>query len=106
LIIILNLLSLNTLTHSLIKLTMPLHPEDIEYSEKYYDSDYEYRHVLLNAAAYRALRVVGEGRLLTEDEWRHLGVQQSDGWEHYMVFDPEPWVLLFRRPLPLELQLT
>jgi cyclin-dependent kinase regulatory subunit CKS1 len=24
-------------------------------------------------------------RLLSEDEWRALGVQQSRGWEHYAV---------------------
>jgi cyclin-dependent kinase regulatory subunit CKS1 len=64
-------------------------------------------------------------RLLTEQEWRHLGVQQSRGWVHYAihkyaiqtvpsVYDlwscspffayctcsrPEPHILLFRRPL-------
>jgi len=32
-------------------------------------------------------------------EWRGLGVQQSRGWQHYQVHQPEPHVLLFRRPL-------
>ena len=36
--------------------------------------------------------------LMTETEWRNLGVQQSPGWVHYMVHAPEPHVLLFRRP--------
>ncbi|KAI3380278.1 hypothetical protein SNEBB_007685, partial [Seison nebaliae] len=36
--------------------------------------------------------------LMSEDEWRLLGVQQSRGWIHYMVHPPEPHVLLFRRP--------
>ncbi|KAJ2957212.1 hypothetical protein NQZ79_g7024 [Umbelopsis isabellina] len=35
--------------------------------------------------------------LLSEDEWRSLGVRQSLGWEHYMVHSPEPHVLLFKR---------
>ena len=38
-------------------------------------------------------------KLLSESEWRAIGVQQSMGWVHYLVFPPEPWVLLFRRPL-------
>ena len=27
-------------------------------------------------------------RLMSEQEWRGLGVQQSQGWEHYMRWDP------------------
>ncbi|KAL5268190.1 hypothetical protein ACHWQZ_G002148 [Mnemiopsis leidyi] len=38
-------------------------------------------------------------RLMTEDEWRRLGVQQSRGWEHYMIHSPEPQILCFRRNL-------
>nr|XP_054927231.1 cyclin-dependent kinases regulatory subunit-like isoform X3 [Dermacentor andersoni] len=41
---------------------------------------------------------VPKTHLMTETEWRNLGVQQSLGWEHYMVHSPEPHVLLFRRP--------
>lgn len=26
--------------------------------------------------------------LLTEDEWRSIGVQQSKGWVHYMIHEP------------------
>lgn len=37
-------------------------------------------------------------RLMTEREWRALGIQQSYGWEHYMIHAPEPHVILFRRP--------
>ena len=39
------------------------------------------------------------GRLLYEEEWRGLGVQQSRGWVHYEIHKPEPFILLFRRPL-------
>ena len=38
-------------------------------------------------------------RLLSESEWRSLGVLQSRGWVHYEVHRPEPHILLFRRPL-------
>ncbi|XP_075748481.1 cyclin-dependent kinases regulatory subunit isoform X1 [Rhipicephalus microplus] len=41
---------------------------------------------------------VPKTHLMTETEWRNLGVQQSLGWEHYMLHLPEPHVLLFRRP--------
>lgn len=27
-------------------------------------------------------------QLLTEPEWRALGVQQSEGWVHYMIHEP------------------
>ena len=43
---------------------------------------------------------VPKGRLLTETEWRDLGVQQSRGWVHYMLHSPEPHILLFKRPKP------
>ena len=26
--------------------------------------------------------------LMTESEWRNLGVQQSPGWIHYMIHEP------------------
>ena len=75
---------------------MPHFPDEIEYSEKYQDDEYEYRHVLLPKAIYRN---IPRGRLLYEEEWRGLGVQQSRGWVHYEIHKPEPFILLFRRPL-------
>jgi len=75
---------------------MPHFPDEIEYSEKYTDEQYEYRHVLLPKEVYKTMP---KGRLLTEMEWRALGVQQSRGWIHYEVHKPEPYILLFRRPL-------
>ncbi|KAI9549988.1 hypothetical protein GHT06_007516 [Daphnia sinensis] len=53
---------------------MPHYPDEIEYSDKYQDDSYEYRH-----------------------EWRSLGVQQSRGWVHYELHKPEPHILFFRR---------
>ena len=79
---------------------MPHYPDEIEYSEKYADDLYEYRHVMLPKALYDDMRQSKMSRrLLSEDEWRSLGVQQSRGWVHYCIHDPEPFILLFRRPI-------
>lgn len=69
--------------------------EQIQYSEKYYDDVYEYRHVILPPDLARS---VPKSHLMTETEWRNLGVQQSPGWVMYMMHAPEPHILLFRRP--------
>jgi cyclin-dependent kinase regulatory subunit CKS1 len=63
------------------------------------DSKYEYRHVLLPRIEYEKIRHFKCNRLLTEFEWRSLGVQQSLGWAHFMWHRPEPHVLIFRRPI-------
>ncbi|XP_072049590.1 cyclin-dependent kinases regulatory subunit-like [Amphiura filiformis] len=66
----------------------------ISYSEKYTDDEYEYRHVILPSAL---VKLVPKNHLMTETEWRNLGVQQSPGWVHYMIHSPEPHILLFKR---------
>lgn len=68
---------------------------NIQYSEKYYDDIYEYRHVVLPP---EIAQMLPKGRLLSENEWRALGVQQSRGWVHYAIHRPEPHIMLFRRP--------
>mmetsp|Transcript_88182 Transcript_88182/g.189269 ORF Transcript_88182/g.189269 Transcript_88182/m.189269 type:complete len:116 (+) Transcript_88182:65-412(+) len=79
---------------------MPMYTDEIEYSEKYNDDSYEYRHVILPKEVFKEMyRISGTKRLLTEQEWRNLGVTQSRGWVHFAVHRPEPHVLLFRRPL-------
>ena len=50
---------------------MPHFPREIEYSEKYEDDSYEYRHVILPKEIFRKMT---KGRLLNEFEWRSLGV--------------------------------
>lgn len=75
---------------------MPHFPEEIEYSDKYQDDYYEYRHVALPKHVFKRIT---KNKLLTEAEWRNLGVQQSRGWVHYEVHKPEPYILLFRRPI-------
>ncbi|KAL7740499.1 hypothetical protein ACLKA6_007027 [Drosophila palustris] len=69
--------------------------KDIYYSDKYYDEKFEYRHVVLPK---ELIKLVPKTHLMTENEWRSIGVQQSRGWIHYMIHKPEPHILLFRRP--------
>ncbi|NXG72769.1 CKS1 protein, partial [Baryphthengus martii] len=93
--------------------------KQIYYSDKYDDEEFEYRHVMLPRDI---AKLVPKSHLLSESEWRNLGVQQSQGWVHYMIHEPgepreggrrpggpgltppvsssEPHILLFRRPLP------
>ncbi|KPM09939.1 cyclin-dependent kinases regulatory subunit 1-like protein [Sarcoptes scabiei] len=40
---------------------------------------------------------------MSESEWRALGVKQSKGWIHYMIHEPEPHILLFRRLITPEI---
>lgn len=85
---------------------MPYYPEVIEYSDKYYDDYFEYRHVALTKAVMKEMvRLKGScnlERLLDETEWRGLGVQQSLGWTHYVVHKREMHILLFRRPIAID----
>eukprot|EP00729_Bicosta_minor_P011307 gene11307-12616_t len=72
--------------------------DQICYSAKYYDDDHEYRHVILPKSIAKKMQAsYSKTHLLSETEWRGLGVQQSRGWVHYMVHRPEPHILLFRR---------
>ena len=121
---------------SFLRCAATMSSQDIEYSEKYYDDDFEYRSAegafqtkmsmpccSLLSGAHHACRLslsstlpcrsrirshvilpkhvaknAPKGRLLSESEWRGLGVQQSRGWVHYAIHRPEPHILLFRRP--------
>ncbi len=73
---------------------MPHFPNEIEYSDKYADDCYEFRHVMLpkmlpkhvykNEQKHASGQVTVRNCLkLSEMEWRSLGVQQSRGWAHY-----------------------
>ena len=75
---------------------MPRFPYEIELSQKFTDDLYEYRFAVLNEQAYNKFK--NFHRLLTEDEWRSIGIQQSRGWEHYYTCEKEPHILHFRRP--------
>lgn len=72
----------------------------IRYSDRYQDGQFEYRHVIVPQELY--VRYVGSefrNRLLSEDEWRAIGIRQSPGWVHYELHGPEPHIFLFRRAL-------
>ncbi|XP_050001803.1 cyclin-dependent kinases regulatory subunit 1-like [Alexandromys fortis] len=71
--------------------------KQIYYSDKYDDKEFEYRHVMLPKDI---AKLVPKTHLMSESEWRNLGVKQSQGWVHYMIHEPEPHILLFRQPLP------
>jgi hypothetical protein len=43
------------------------------------------RHVIVPQSIARS---IPKNRLLTETEWRNLGVQQSRGWVHYLIHKP------------------
>ncbi len=70
------------------------HEDEIYYSPRYSDDHHEFRHVTLPKAI---AKWVPQDRLMTEAEWRSLGVKQSPGWTHYMIHKPEPHILLFKR---------
>uniref|UniRef100_F7DV71 Cyclin-dependent kinases regulatory subunit n=1 Tax=Callithrix jacchus TaxID=9483 RepID=F7DV71_CALJA len=71
--------------------------KQIYYSDKYDDEEFEYRHVLLPKDI---AKLVPKTHLMSESEWRNLGVQQSQGWVHYMICEPKFHILLFQLPLP------
>ncbi|KAK5116271.1 Cyclin-dependent kinases regulatory subunit (Cell division control protein cks1) [Meristemomyces frigidus] len=79
--------------------------DSIHYSSRYNDDQYEYRHVQLPKQMLKKIPKDyfdgsrGTLKLLWEDEWRGLGITQSLGWEHYEVHEPEPHILLFKRPM-------
>ena len=50
--------------------------KDIYYSDKYTDEKFEYRHVMLPKDL---AKLVPKTHLMSEAEWRNLGVQQSLG---------------------------
>lgn len=65
----------------------------IDYSSIFFFFD---RHVVLPK---ELVKLVPKTHLMSETEWRSIGVQQSRGWIHYMIHKPEPHILLFRRPI-------
>lgn len=57
---------------------MPHYPDEIEYSDKYMDDYYEYRHVILPRDVYKKMP---RGRLLLENV--HLGIfSNGEHWEY------------------------
>lgn len=44
-----------------------------------------FRHVVLPK---EMVKLVPKNHLMSEQEWRSIGVQQSQGWVHYMTHQP------------------
>lgn len=83
--------------HAMVKDEIARFAEKIYYSDTYRDRDQNiYRHVIL---PQEIMKYVPKNRLMEEHEWRALGVAQSRGWKHYMLHNPEPHILLFKRTL-------
>ena len=57
--------------------------KDIYYSDKYTDDKFEYRHVMLPKDL---AKLVPKTHLMSEAEWRNLGVQQSLGERFPKIF--------------------
>ncbi|KAM7450857.1 Cyclin-dependent kinases regulatory subunit 1 [Porites harrisoni] len=69
--------------------------KDIYYSSKIPDDEgNEIRHVILPKDIAKK---VPRDRLMSEQEWRRLGVQMSQGWVHFLLHAPEPHILIFKR---------
>lgn len=77
----------------------------IRYSAIYKDDDFEYRHAIMSQKLFKANKPPTT-MLMTETDWRNLGIQVDHGWVHYMIHGPEPHIILFRRPLEVTTQRT
>ncbi|XP_036899002.1 cyclin-dependent kinases regulatory subunit 1-like [Sturnira hondurensis] len=71
------------------------HDAQIYYSDKY-DEEFEYQHLMLPKVI---AKLVPKTHLMSKSEWRNL-IQQSQGWVHYMIHEPQPHILLLQQPLP------
>ena len=72
--------------------------EKPKYSDKFFDSEYEYRFVTLpRSMTDKIIEVRTQGKYLSEEEARDLGIIQSKGWVHYDYHLPEPHIILFKR---------
>ena len=70
-----------------IKETIARFIDKIHYSPRYNDLVHEYRHVILPKDYYsNYIPDSFKNRLLSEQEWRAIGIQQSPGWYYDCVF--------------------
>jgi len=71
--------------------------KNIYYSDKYFDEKFEYRHVMLPK---ELAKLVPKTHLMSEAEWRNLGVQQSQGWFTTCLTSPSPTFFSLGAPPP------
>lgn len=68
---------------------------------KYYDSVYEYKHIILTKDKYKEIT---KNELLNNSIWMKLGIKQTKGWVHYSIYHKEPHILLLKRPIGINPQ--
>ena len=68
--------------------------KDIYYSDKYTDDKFEYRHVMLPKDL---AKLVPKTHLMSEAEWRNLGVQQSLG---KLITESQLFLIIINQLLP------
>ena len=75
-------------------------PSNISYSVPYRDEHDAFRHVQLPEPVFKSFFFMSNGGptsyMLSEPQWRGLGLQMSEGWRHCGVHAKEPHILLFR----------
>ena len=54
-------------------------------TDKHHFTDFILRHVVLPK---EIAKLVPKTRLMSEEEWRSIGVTMSAGWVHYMIHKP------------------
>lgn len=74
---------------------MPFYPSQIRYSDKYTVGEFEYTSVILPKSY---LPKVQGRKILSYKQIKDLDVTISPEWENYVVHEPEPHVILLRRP--------
>lgn len=74
---------------------MPFFPNEIKYTERFKTNDYEYTHVILPKSYLQRI----SNQVMSENEWRSLGISLGTAWENFMIFKPERHVILFRRKI-------
>lgn len=82
---VITLFVVRTLTAMTALKIAPCPVERLIYSDKYYDDQYEYRHIIMPKDYAKS---IPRNHLMTETEWRNLGIAQSPGWVHYMLHTP------------------
>ncbi|EKX72996.1 hypothetical protein BEWA_015570 [Theileria equi strain WA] len=73
------------------------------HSGKYLGDKYEYKHVIMTREQYKMYRDevhrLKGGFVSEEFILQTLNIRQTNGWEHYYIYPPNPNVLCLRRIL-------
>merc|ERR1719219_2374625 len=71
--------------------------QKFKYSKKYYDDEFEYRHIKLPENVLN--KIPNPPVLLSQTDMKNIGLNLSDGWINYLRHKPEPHIILVRRCL-------